>query len=48
MPLSILSTLPEETEVLIERVIGAALEVHRRLTSTRMHRAVRVLGEGAR
>jgi GxxExxY protein len=31
MPLSIVSTLPEETEVLIERVIGAALEVHRRL-----------------
>ncbi len=31
MPLSIFSTLPDETEALIERVIGAAIEVHRRL-----------------
>ena len=29
MPLSIISTLPEDTEILIERVIGAALTVHR-------------------
>jgi len=31
MSLSIPTTLSQETEVLIERVIGAALEVHRRL-----------------
>ncbi len=33
MALSIASTLPEDTETLIRRVIGCALEVHRRLGS---------------